>query len=354
VKTYQRYTVVRILRGFALMLFVLATLFGSLALLEELSEIGEGDYGWIDALVYVALTTPNRTLDIVPLVGLLGCILSLGAMANANELVALRALGVSPRRIAYATLIAASVLVGGALLVAEFVAPGLQKSAVTRRSFLIHDPEAIALEQGFWFREGSSFIQVGRVLRGRRLGDVTIYDRDAEGRLVARTHASEAQVLESGRWVLSDVERDVIGQAEVTATTVETLEWESTLGPSLLELTVLSQESLSLSDLFLYVESMRARGQPYDRYALRLWRYLALAPATCAMVLLAIPFVFALRRSSSGLRTTLGCLVGALAYALDRIGSNVGLLGGLDPMWTALFPGLLILAIALVLLRRLG
>ena len=71
------------------------------------------------------------------------------------------------------------------------------------------------------------------------------------------------------------------------------------------------------------------------------------------MILLAVPFVFALRQSSSGLRMALACLVGAGGYAVDRIGGHVGMLAGMSPILTAFAPGLLLLAVALLLVRRL-
>lgn len=350
-KLFERYTATRLLRGFGLVLFVLVSLFSLTALIDELNDVGKGRYEWTDALLNVLLTVPNRALDLVPLVGFLGGVLALGNLASTNELVAMRAVGISPGRIALACLKAGGVFVLAALLAAEFVAPPLGKSAEVLRSLAIHEPGVLQVEQGFWFREGPSFVRVGGVLPGRRLSEVDIFTFDGQGSLLSRTRAHEAQVLDSGRWVLSDVQKDVL-EGELAFSQGDTIDWESTFVPQLLELTVLSPQSLSLSDLFLYVRNLRERGQAYERYQLRLWRYLGLPLTTGAMLLLSIPFVFALRRSSSGLRTTMGCIIAAGAYALDRIGGHLGLIAGLDPILTALSTGLVVLVIAGFFLRR--
>jgi lipopolysaccharide export system permease protein len=352
-KSYDRYVIARLLRGFLLVFVVLGGLFGVVALIDEMDDVGRGVYGWSDAFLHVALRLPNSALELVPLIGLLGAVLGLGSMAGSNELVALRAVGVSAWRLSASALKAGFLLVVVALLVAEYVGPPLEKSAQTQRSYAIHERGPLRLGRGFWFREGTSFIEVGSILRGRRLADVTIYDFHEDGRLRKRTSASAAEVLESGRWLLRNVESETLGERGIELEHDRMVSWQSTYGPALLELTELAPESLSLSDLVLYVESMRGRGQASESYQLRLWRILFLPLVTGAMILLALPFVFALRQSSSGLRMALACLVGATTYALDRIGGHAGMLAGMSPILTALAPGLLILAVAVVFVRRL-
>jgi lipopolysaccharide export system permease protein len=352
VKIYERYTIGRMLRGFLLVLFVLAALFTLIALLDEVRDIGHGRYAWPDVFLYLVQTIPYRVLDLVPLAALLGGILSLGSMGDANEIVAFRAMGISAWRFSFTALKAGALLVVAALLVAEFVAPRLNKSADTRRAMAIHDSGALRVERGFWFRDGPRFVNVARVLPGRQLADVVIYEFDDDGRLRERIRAAEAEVLDSKRWLLSDVKRELLDGDQIRFVEEETAPWESAFGPEFIELTLVAPESLSVSELYLYVRSMRERGQVDEAYRLRLWRLLGLPLSTAAMLLLAIPFVFALRGSSSGMRMALGCMVGAAGYALDRIGGHVGMLGGVNAVLTALAPGTLLLVVAGILMRR--
>ena len=351
-KAYDGYTVRRLLRGHLLVFVVLAALFGLTTLVDELGDVGRGRYRWSDALFYVALTLPYRMLDLVPVIGLLGSILSLGSMAATNELLAMRALGISAWRILASSLKAGMILVGVALLVAEYVAPPLALSARTRRSFAIHEPEALQLERGFWFREGNSFVKVGRVLHGRQLADVSIYEIGPDARLRSWTRAARAEVLETGEWILQDVRRDLLGEGGLDSVAEETERWQAEFGPTLLRLNVLTPENLSVSDLALYVKNMRKHGQSNEPHRIRLWRILALPLLVGSMIFLAVPFVFVLRDTSSGRRMTLGCLVGAAAYALDRIGAHAGVLSGLNPVVIALAPGILTLAVGVFLMRR--
>jgi len=351
-KIHERYVIAKMLRSFLLVLFLLGGLFSITSLLDEVSEIGTGRYQWTDALLFVAQSAPQRLIDLVPLSALIGGILALGGLVATNELVALRAMGITAWKLAKPVLEAALMLVLAALVVAQFVAPPIQRSADTQRAMAIHDSDALRLENGFWFRDGSRIVEVARVLPGHRLQDIVTYDFDEDGRLVERTRAREAHIVDSRNWILSRVQRDVLRGDNIGSTHERTLPWKSTFDKAFVDLTSLRPESLSITDLLLYVRSMRARGQLDEAYRLQLWRLLGLPLSTLAMSLLAIPFILALGRSSSGARLVLGGVLGTLGYAFDRIGGYLGMLSGADAALTALIPGTLILVLALVLMAR--
>ena len=63
------------------------------AFAAELNEIGEGDYGAVEALSYVGYTLPRRAYELFPNAAMIGCVLGLGALSASSELTALRAAG---------------------------------------------------------------------------------------------------------------------------------------------------------------------------------------------------------------------------------------------------------------------
>jgi len=54
-----------------------------------------------DALLYTALTLPGRVLELTPTSALLGSIIALGLLAKNLELLAMRASGISIRRVGW-------------------------------------------------------------------------------------------------------------------------------------------------------------------------------------------------------------------------------------------------------------
>ena len=73
---FDRYMVRSIVLALLPVVLMLLALFSFLALAEELEDVGEGSYTALDAIKVVGLTLPNRLLDLLPvmlLLGALGC-----------------------------------------------------------------------------------------------------------------------------------------------------------------------------------------------------------------------------------------------------------------------------------------
>jgi lipopolysaccharide export system permease protein len=353
-RTLSKHIVRSVARGWVLVLLILLVLFSFTALVEEIDDVGQESYSIVDALAFVALTTPQRMLDLTAVSALLGTMLALGGLAKGHELEAMRAAGVSPRRIAGAALQSGALLVLGAALVAELVAPPLQRIAETRRALALSPTAALSTSKGFWFRDRDDFVRVGEVRFGRTPLDVDVYEFDGDGRLRTWLQARSADVGAAGQWVLEDVQRTTIDEHRFRTSHHDRLLWDTALGARQLGVLVLSPSSLSPSELLRYVRSLHQRGQSAESYELALWQKFAIPLATAVMILLAVPFAFGnLRSASAGSRVMLGGVVGIGVWLLEAITARLGLVAGAPAPLTVLAPLALLLAVAVVLLTRL-
>ena len=194
------------LQGFALVLSVLIVLFSFLELLIQLNDVGKGAYRLQDAFLFVGMTIPRRMVDLMPVAALLGSIVSLGLLADHQELTAMQAAGISVQRIAFSVLGTSVIIMAGTLLMAEFVAPPLDQAARIQRSRAIYGKPVIMSKEGFWMRHGRSFVNVGRALPGDRAADIEVYEMDEDGRLSQFIAAREATIRGNQDWVLSGVQ----------------------------------------------------------------------------------------------------------------------------------------------------
>src|SRR5210317_944736 len=103
----------------ALLLLVSLSLF--FIFLREVRHLGEGGYGIWQILKYLALVTPGKIVELVPLAVLLGSMISLGSLANNSELIAMQASGVTRKRMLGAVLQAALVVAVMSFLLADWV-----------------------------------------------------------------------------------------------------------------------------------------------------------------------------------------------------------------------------------------
>ena len=353
-KTLDRYLSSSFFRGFFLVVLVLVSLFSFLELVTQLDDVGKGNFQPVDAFIFVGLTLPKRIIDMLPISALLGGIIGLGMLAERGELIAMRAAGLSVRRICFSVLAAAGLLMVASAASEQFVVPQLEQYAHGRRSLAVSGSSDIMLtKRGFWARHGNSFIRVGVTLSGGIAADVDIYERDQDGRLRAFIHAGEADIHKDGRWTLKEVQKKVIDEQGITTQYLPSLTLDSFFSKDQVSVLELPPESLSPSDLYLYINALQQRGQNADHYSLALWQKLVMPLTTGAMVLLSLPFVFGPPRGMTvGLRITLGASVGIGFYLANQIIGYLGLLLDFPAPLTTLTPVALILAIALWQLRQ--
>ena len=119
----DRYIGLAALRSILLVAFGLTALFSLLEFVDQLHDVGQGNYHVLDALAFVLLTAPLRLLRLIPVAMLLGTLFALGNLASDSELIAMQSVGMSRRQIAGSVLKIGVPFVLVLFLVAEFVVP---------------------------------------------------------------------------------------------------------------------------------------------------------------------------------------------------------------------------------------
>lgn len=348
----DRYLGKALFSGAALVLAVLLALFFVVDVIDQLGDLGTGNYGVWQIIQYVLFIQPRRIYELLPLAALLGGLFGLGALASNSELIAVRAAGVSLPRIVLAVLKTGLVMMLAVFLIGEFVAPVSDNYAQSQRSLALSKRVFLSSAHGFWTRDEQSFINIRTILPGDRLGDISIYEFDNERRLRSTTHAAAAH-YEQGRWVLQDIVQTQLDEQGVTRQERKRAAWESLLDPDIITLVSIKPARLSAWDLHKYIGYLHDNGQSAQRYQQAFWNKIAAPFVTGIMVLLVIAFVFGAARSTDmGQRMLVGSLVGVVFHLLNQTTMQASLVYNLNPaLSAALIPGLF-LALSLLLLRR--
>lgn len=341
-----------VLGGTALVMCVLLSLFVFIEFVDELGVIGQGEYGVWSAFQYVAYSVPRLAYELMPLAALLGSLIGLGLLASNNELVMMRAAGVSLNRMTWAALKAGLLLVVIALLVGELLVAESEQRAQDVRTSALSGHSALRTEEGFWTRDETNFINVRAVFPGGRLAGIYIYEFDRQLGL-RRISSARSATYEDGRWSLEAVRRSRITDDGVVTERLPRMTWQSRLSPELLDIIAIQPDSLSTSGLYKYIRYLKGNGLSAGRYEMELWTRIVLPLATCVMVFVAVPFVFGpLRSVGVGQRILVGVLVGIGFYLFNQIVSYVGLVYQLNPAVSAVAPTALFLAGALYMRRK--
>ena len=293
-----------------------------MALSGQVGDLGKGSYDFPTALAFVAYTMPRRAYTIFPYAAVIGSLMGLGQLAATSELTALRALGLSRRRLS-ASVAAALVLLTALMVVnGETLAPWGQRQADQLKLAAKTNNVAIARYSGLWAREGDTFLNAvdgqERTVDGQRvleLRDVRLYQVGGDGRLRTFTRAGMA-VHDQDGWSLRQVRRVELGADSAREEVLESQHWDSQLDANALAAGVTRPRNLSATDLQASIEYRHRNGLDARDYEDQYWSRWFYPLNVLALCLAAVPFAFgSLRSGGMGKRLFLG-IVFALGFML--------------------------------------
>lgn len=349
-QSYIGRTVLLAILGVTFLLLSLDLLFALLAEVEEL----RGNYQIMQAAQFVLFTSPRRIYEMMPTGTLLGCLVALGALANNSELVVMRAAGVSLLQILWAALRPVLLVAGVSILLGEYVAPHAEQVAQSARAVALDSGKAVQARAGVWHREAGEYIHVNAVEPGGRLFGVTRLRFDDGGRLVQASHARTAR-FQGDHWSMEEVEITELGQRDARASRFDTLDWYTSLTPGLLILLTMDPEDLAITGLWQYANYLAQQGLESAPYFLAFWNKLMQPLMMCAMVFIAISYVFGpLRQVTMGVRVLAGIVTGLLLRYFEELSGTVALVYGFSPLLAAVAPVVVGMSIGVWALRRAG
>jgi lipopolysaccharide export system permease protein len=293
----------------------------------EFKDVGNGGYTLGHAAAWVLYTVPRRAYTFFPTAAVIGSLMGLGQLAATSELTALRALGLSRRRLSVSVAIALSLMTAVMVLSGETLAPWAQDRADNiKASAKSGQSLASSRYSGIWVREGDTFLNAisgdEQLLPagGTRLvlSDVRLYKIAEDGHLASLTHAGTVEHGPEG-WMLHKVRRDTFGERSATRTTAESEKWDSQLDAAALATGMSKPRNLAARDLRTSIEYRKRNGLDARDYEDIYWSRWFYPLNVLALCLAAVPFAFgSLRSGGMGKRLFLGILF-ALGFWLLQL-----------------------------------
>jgi lipopolysaccharide export system permease protein len=319
--------------------------------INELREIGTGDYGLAQAFSYVLLGQPYETYRLFPMIGLLGILLGLGLLASHSELIAMQAAGLSLKQITFAILKTACVMILTITLLGETLAPFAKRTADSRKTIARSAGQAINAGQGAWIRDGQNFIHIQRILSTEHLAGISRYIFDDQRRLILASYANHAYYRDQ-HWVFYNIVESQIQSNKVISKKQSEASWSLSLKPDLLKTIAIAPKNMPLWQLYQTISHREDNELNADSHRLAFWQRIWQPLASLVMMYLAIPFLFGpLRSATLGLRLVTGIAVGLGFYILNEFLGAASLAFQVPAVIMTAFPTLLFMAIGWGLMR---
>jgi lipopolysaccharide export system permease protein len=356
------------LKIFGLLLVATLGLLLLQAAYDDLSGLIEQGAKVADVVVYFAVKLPGYLALVLPLALLLSLLYALGQMHRNGEITAQRAAGLGLLRITRPLWLAGALLCGlvgwlNASVVpwsveeARTIKQGLEFRRETRRGGADRAGmrEAVAFDNRragrMWF-----FNRFGAVTQ-RGFG-VTVAELDSHRRETTRLMAREARPAPDGRgWVFRDGRElwfdPATGEVTRSVEFVEKQEKSFSEDPALMAAFDLPPEELSFRELERLIGYLAAEDSPkVAAYAVRYHGLLTDAMVPLIVILLAVPFAVSGVRVNPAVGVTKSIGLFALYYLLVKACYAVGAGGLTPPLWAALLPDIVMLALGGIFFAR--
>jgi lipopolysaccharide export system permease protein len=326
--TLYRYLAVQFLAG-------VGTIFASFVFLSfsmdlvDLFDRTAGRHVSAGAIIGMSLfQLPDLGLKLLPFAVLLGGVFSFVRLSRSQELLAIRAAGVSAWNL-LAPPVAAAVALGVLTVVAftPFSSRMLQEYSALEATYIRGQASQLAISRnGLWLRQGDnnvqSVIHSQRVAdQGVRLEDVIVFFYAANDRFLGRIDAQSAD-LRPGEWRLHDAWiSDQVGHLIRHA--VYSL--PTTLTASRIQQSFASPDTLSFWTLPGFIATARQAGFSATKYELYFDTLLVLPAMFAAMVFMAASFSLRLARLGGlGRVIVLSALAGFGVYFFGDVTQALG------------------------------
>lgn len=344
----DRYLMRNIFALTGIVALVLISIYTFVVFVSDFGALGQNGFGVLQLLKYAFLLMPGNAYILMPIVVLLGTLLGVGNMARQGELTAMRTAGVSWLRIGGATLIAGFVLGLLGFVLGNWLAPQGQRQA---ESMLTQGDGGPGKSQ--WLRDNDSIVRIRELRSASEIEGVTIFTLTPGGRIASALRAGSGLYVD-GHWQLQDVRRTVFGADQIESTQQSRMVWSGEITPTVLNLLILKEDSLSVQGLLRLVHYLDANHLDAGKYRMLMWRRLVEPLTIMAMMLFALPFASGrLRETGTGQRLLVGILIGVVFYVSDKVSVSLGDIYNWPPLLAAGAPTALLALIATWLLSRL-
>ncbi|MCW8931869.1 MAG: LPS export ABC transporter permease LptG [Gammaproteobacteria bacterium] len=348
----DRYIIKTVINSTLLFLLIILALYTFIALADNFKYVGKGTFAIQDAFYYTLLELPRRLYQLFPFSVLLGAMMGLGTLNSSNELVAIRAAGVSISKIIFSVMKAAFILATFIFVLGEYIIPVSEKMAENHWITKTKGSTSTISEDAIWVRDGNTYTKIHAITSDKTLGNVSIFTFAEDKTLKVSTWAASAH-FDGDDWILKNIKQTFITNDKVITNKMEQARWPTLLDLELVDVIISSLEHLSAAGLYRYSSYLDANNLESNQYWLAFWNKLVQPFSIAAMLLLSVPFVFSSSRTSNaGTRLMTGAFIGIVFTIANKITGQFGLVYHINPLISASLITVITFILASLLIRR--
>ena len=306
--------------------------------------------------LYFLYSIPNMISLSLPMATLIASLLSLGNLSRHNEIIAMRASGVSLARIIMPLIAGGLLLSALGFLNTEYVIPVYSSRADYVRNVQIEKKQQRVMFQQhkLWLRgPDNSIANIDLIApnRNEMLG-LNIYKLNPDYSVRERIKA-DSLLWENGNWRLKHSRTFAFVGGEILFRNSDDEIFNIVESPNDLGMIVKDSQEMNFRELWDYVKRLKSSGYKAASYEVDLYNKIAFPFSSLLVVMLSIPFsIHSSRSGGAGKGIAIAVVIAFFYWTLMSVGGSLGRSGMLHPMFAAWFANIIFGAAAIVVLVR--
>lgn len=358
----DRYLLSRFFLTFFVSIFCFILIFDLVNLVERIGGLLESGATLFDVFLYYFYFTPFIVVLTCPIATLLASIFSIGLMAKSNELLAMKAAGISLYRIVVTLTAGGIVIAAGLWWFGEMVLPeaNTRKNVIESEKFERKQPESSTVYRNQMFQglQGRVFQFTNYVTKSATGEDVVI--QTFEGNKLKQVITADRLTWQDSLWVGTGVEIRVFGDFEsdpqpIKSSNFSTLTFpEFRERPSYFEDWFSRQDPLSMDyfKLSKFIQVSRSLGKDATKQLVDLENKIAFPFINVIIILIGVSLASNPRRSGLGISFAVSMAISFVFYTCVKIAIEFGHQGTIPPLLAAWGTNVVFLVLGLFLLFR--
>jgi lipopolysaccharide export system permease protein len=305
---------------------------------------------------YFIYSIPGMITMSLPMATLIATLLSLGNLSRHNEIIAMRASGISLRKIIVPMLAGGIAISAFGFINNEFIMPIYSSRATYIKNIDIEKRQQRVMfqQRKLWLRgpdNSIANIELVAPNRNEMIG-LNIYKLNSDFSIRERIKA-DSLLWENGAWRLQhSVTFTRYGDA-VMSYSSDGQVFNIVDSPNDLGMIVKSSEEMSFKELWDYVKRLKTSGYKAITYEVDLYSKIAFPLSSVLMVLISIPFsIHKVRSGSASKGFAFAIFIAFVYWTLMSIGQSLGRSGAVPPLIAAWFANIFFGITALIVLAR--
>ncbi len=357
-KIIDRYIISQFVAHFLFALVAIILVFIVIDLMENLDKFIDRDVPAATIVRYYFFFIPEMIKSMIPVAMLLSSLFTTGRLSNQNELVAIKASGMSLYRFMVPFLFVGIIVTALSVYFNGWIVPISNKQkfhiervhlskhleSLPRYNIYLQESPVRFLSLGYFDESQNSVSRVS--IQEFSDTNYSIMLRRFDARLMSWRAADR-------QWILNDVAaRSFDGTREIIERFDSLTIPELRFNPDDLLKKQLKPDEMDYFELGDFIEIQRRAGQETARWQIDYYSKISFPFASIVVIFFGIPFSAQKRRGGMALQFAIGVLITFLYMACMKVSEVMGHSGQYNPLFMAWLPNLLFLAAGLVNIFR--